>query len=94
MYVRIVKAVLGPRQRDVAQKIADELSPHIEEQPGCQGVTVFADDHAGEYGLIVFWDTKENAEAAAAIIRPQLDEHLVGHAQGPPDTHLYRVLSH
>jgi hypothetical protein len=62
--------------------------------PGDQHLfTVFGDDPDGQCGIFVLWDTEANAEAAARVIRPQLDQHLAGHVQGPPETRRFEVLS-
>jgi hypothetical protein len=93
MYARLVRFSLGPGKRSVVQALADDLSPLIGSQPGCNGATVFGDDAEGEYGLFVLWDTEANANAAAGIVRPKLDQHLAGHLNGPPDARLFAVLS-
>jgi hypothetical protein len=93
MYVRLVRFALGPEKRAVAQALADDLSPLIAAQPGCKSVTVFGDDSDGQYGLFVLWDSEANANAAAAVVRPKLDQHLSGHVQAPPDARLFEVLS-
>ena len=93
MFARLVRFTFGPGQRDAAQKIADDLTPLIAEQPGCAGVTVFGDDGDGQYGIFVLWDSRANAEAAAQVIRPQLDQHLAPKVQSPPETRLFEVLS-
>ena len=93
MYVRLVRFALGPGNRAVAQAIADDLAPQIAAQPGCGGVTVFGDDSDGQYGMVVHWDTQADANAAAAVISPQLNRHLSGHIQGALDARLFEVLS-
>lgn len=93
MFVRLVRFSCRPGSHAAAQAVADELAPLIAEQPGCQKVTVFGDEESGEYGVVVFWDTDEQAHAAAPLMRPKLDAHLAGHLTGPPDTRLFRVLS-
>ena len=93
MYARLVRFSLGQGKRAVAQSVADEIAPKIAAQPGCQGVTVFGDDASGEYGLFVLWDSEANANAAAGVIRPQLNEVIGQHVQGPPDARLFEVLS-
>ena len=65
MYVRLVRFKFGPGKRAAAQALADNLVPAIHEQAGCQSVAVFGDDQDGEYGLLVRWDTREHADAAA-----------------------------
>ena len=93
MYARLVRFSLGPGKRAVAQALAHEISPFIESQPGCQGVTVFGDDSDGQYGIFVLWDSEANANAAAQLVRPKLDQHLAGQAQGPPEARLFEVIS-
>ena len=93
MYARLVRFSFGPGKRTVAQALADDLTPKIAAMTGCKGVSVFGDDSDGQYGLFVLWDSDANANSAAAVIRPQLEQHLAGHAQGPPDARLFEVLS-
>jgi hypothetical protein len=93
MHARLVRFPLGPGKRAVAQALADDLSPKIEAMPGCKGVTVFGDDSDGQYGIFVLWACEAEANSAAAVIRPQLEQHLSGHVQGPPDARLFEVIS-
>jgi quinol monooxygenase YgiN len=93
MYARLVRFSLGPGKRAVMQALADDIAPLIASQPGCNGVTVFGDDSDGQYGLFVLWNSEANANAAAQLIRPKLNDHLSGHAQGTPEARLFEVLS-
>lgn len=93
MYARLVRFALSPGNDDVGQAIADELTPVIQAQPGCQSVTVFGDMTDGEHGIFVLWDSHEHANAAAQVIRPTLDRHLAGNVRQAPDTRLFEVLS-
>jgi len=93
MFARLVRFELGPGKRAEAQAMADEVAPLIGAQPGCHGVTVFGDEADGRYGIFVVWDSQENADSAARVVRPKLDEHLAGNAQGPPETGLYEILT-
>ncbi len=93
MYARLVRYSLGPGKRAEAQAIADHLAPLIASQPGCASVTVFGDDSDGQGGVFVLWDSEAHAQSAAAAVRPVLNEHLSAHAQGPPETRLFEVLS-
>jgi quinol monooxygenase YgiN len=93
MYARLVRFSFGPGNHEAAQALADDIAPQIETQPGCKGVTVFGDEADGAYGLFVLWDSEQNANAAAQVIRPKLDEHLSGKVQAPPDARLFKVLS-
>jgi len=40
----------------------------------------------------VLWDTQEHADAAAAIIGPELQAHLAGKVSGQPELRLWTVL--
>ena len=91
MFVRLVRFSVGPGNEATAQALAEDLAPLIAQQPGCQHVTVFGDD-SGECGLFVLWDSQDNANAAAQVVRPKLDAHLPGKIQAPPDARLFRVL--
>jgi hypothetical protein len=93
MYARLVRFSFGPGKRAETQSVADDLAPLIASQPGCESVTVFGDDSDGQYGNFVLWDSQDNADVAARVIRPRLDEHLSGNAQGAPETRLFEVMS-
>jgi quinol monooxygenase YgiN len=90
-YVRLVRFAIEPGNEGPVQALAHELVPKIEQQPGCESVVVFVDDE-GQAGVFVLWDSHEHANAAAAIIRPQLDSHLSGHLTAPPEPRLFRVV--
>jgi heme-degrading monooxygenase HmoA len=92
MFARLVRFTLGSGSEAKAQELAEELAPLIADQPGCQAVTVFGDANDGEYGIYVLWDTQEHADAAAGLVRPQLDKHLAGNVTAPPETRLFKVL--
>jgi len=92
MFARLVRFKLEPGTEMQAQQLADDLTPLIAGQPGCQAVTIFGDDADGEYGIYVLWDSQEHADAAAGIVRPQLDKHLAGKIARPPEPKLFRVL--
>ncbi len=93
MYARLVRFSLGPGRSAEAQALTDDLAPLIAQQPGCQHVTVFGDEGDGECGLFVLWDSQDNANAAAQVVRPKLDAHLAGKVQAPPDARLFKVLN-
>ena len=44
----------------------------------------------GECRIYVLWDSQENADAAAAVVQPQLQKHLAGNVTRPPDRRLFR----
>jgi heme-degrading monooxygenase HmoA len=93
MYARLVRFSFGTGKQAEAQAIADDIAPLIASQQGCQGVTVFGDENDGEYGIFVLWESEAEANAAAQVVRPKLEEHLAGNAKAPPDARLFKVLS-
>jgi heme-degrading monooxygenase HmoA len=92
MFARLVRFKHVPGSETKAQELADELAPLIADQLGCQAVTIFGDHGDGEYGIYVLWDTREHADAAAGLVRPQLDKHLAGSVTAPPEPRLFGVL--
>ena len=92
MFARLVRFSLDSVGEAKAQELADELGPLIAIQPGCEAVTIFGNDGDGEYGIYVLWDSQENADTAAALVRPRLNEHLAGKVKAPPDTRLFQVI--
>ena len=92
MYARLVRFAFGPGKQDKAKKLASDLVPQISSRPGCKGATCFGDSESGEYGLFVLWNSKEEADAASAVIGPKLQQHLAGNVQSPPAINLYEVI--
>jgi len=92
VFARLVRFSLEPGNETKARELAGEVGPLIAAQPGCQAVTVFGDHGEGEYGIYVLWDSQENADTAAGVVRPRLNEHLAGNVKAPPDTRLFEVL--
>ena len=64
--------------RGNGQDLVDDLVPAIKSQPGCAGATFFTNKSDWESGLIVMWDSKDDADAAAALIGPWLSQGLQG----------------
>ena len=59
----------------------------------CQSAIFFGGGEDSESGLAVLWDSQEHADAAAAVISPQLEQHLLGNVSGPPERRLFPVLA-
>jgi hypothetical protein len=93
MFIRLVRFSFGPGKQGEAQAIVDEIVPLIADQPGCERVTMFGDDSDGEYGIIVYWDTREHADEAAVIVSPKLMGHFEENVRGEPELHLFPVKS-
>ena len=91
MYVRLVRFTLGEGARSTAEKLADEFIPAIKAHTGCSECVFITDDDAGEYGIVVHWDSKENADAAAAAIGPRLSKALSEVTEEPASMRLFEV---
>ncbi len=94
MYARLVQFTFGPNAHEKAEQLAGDLGPAIGALKGCKGVTFFGDEADGEYGLFVLWESQEDAEATAQVIRPRLEKGLSGNIQGPPRIRLFKVIEH
>ncbi len=92
MFVRLVMFNLGTGKRAIADSLASDLGPQIRGLAGCQSATFFGDDSDGQYGIYVLWESQEEADAAAAVIAPQLQKHLAGNVTEPPSRRLYQVI--
>ena len=92
MYVRQVRFTLGSGNHTAAQELANQLIPAIRDLSGCRSATFFGDEASGEYGLVVLWESREEADAASAVIGPRLQQGLSGIAQGPPDIRLFEAM--
>lgn len=85
MNLRLVQFNLGSGKRASAEAIADKIVPAIRMQPGCDRCVFFADDATGDYGLVVLWASKREADAAAEVIGPMMSSAL-GQAKATGDS--------
>ncbi len=92
MYARLILFTIGPGKRALADKIAGQFAPALRSRKGFKGVTFLADDSVGEYGSLVLWETKEDAEDAAENLFPEVQKALSGLVKGPPTHPLYEVV--
>ena len=91
MYARLVMFTLGAEMRSTAEKLGDQFASVFKTLKGFKSATFLADDTASEYGCLSLWESKEDAEAASTVIRPQLEQALSGIAKGPPTVRLFEV---
>ncbi|MFX1512050.1 MAG: YdhR family protein [Promethearchaeota archaeon] len=93
MYARLTLFNLGPGKRETAEKIMGQFAPKIKEREGFIKATFVADDTVGEYGGIILFESKKDAETAFKELSPRLQETLSG-IQGEPtfNTKLFEVL--
>ena len=91
MYAQLSIIKLGGGMRSTAEKIADQSLPTLKMLKGFKSVTFFGDVELGEYGSFTLWETKEDAEAAAAVMRPKVEKAVSGIAKAPPTRQFYEV---
>ena len=59
---------------------------------GCDGCEFFADYEAGDYGIVVLWASKQDAEAAASGISPILTPLLADAKKTAESRGLFDIL--
>jgi len=91
MYAQLVIIALGPGMRPTAEKLADQFAPVVKAQKGFKSITFLGDEEVGEYGSFSLWETKEDAEADAAVTNPQLEIILRDIAKAPPTRRFFEV---
>ena len=91
MYAQLSIITLGPGKRPVAEKLADQFNPALRTLKGFKKVTFLGDDTIGEYMSLSLWESKEAAEAAATVIRPQLEQAVSDIAKVPPTRRFFEV---
>jgi hypothetical protein len=81
----------GGDKKAEAMQIMDTMIPFIKSQKGCTDCLFLMHDGDGRYASLVFWDSKENADAAAGIIGPKLIPALNKIATEPVSPVLFQV---
>ena len=91
MYASLSIIKLGPGMRSTAEKIADQSVPTLKAMKGFKGVTFLGDVTVGEYSSLSLWESKEDAEAAAAVMAPKVEQAVSGIAKEPPTRRFFEV---
>jgi heme-degrading monooxygenase HmoA len=92
MYPRVVIFKLGQGERSTIQALAAAFDPLYRAQPGFNELYVLGNQVSGEYGSFSVWESKDDAEAADAMIAPQLQQALAGRLQGAPTRWFFDVV--
>ena len=74
MYARLILVKAGPGKRAELERVAGQMQPLIAPLKGFVSTTALVDDVNGEYGVFMIWESKEAADAAAAMYRPKSQE--------------------
>ena len=91
MYASLSVLTLGPGMRSTAENLADQFAPALRALKGFKRVMFLGDETVGEYASLSVWESKEDAEAAAAVIGPQLEQAVRGIVKGPPTRRFFEV---
>jgi len=91
MYATLATFQLGPGMRSAGEKAADEALLQLKTLKGFKNATFFGDVEIGEYMTLAIWETKEDADAAMAIMAPKTDEALGSVLKSPPTRKTYMV---
>lgn len=91
MYARYIVLKLGTANRALGKRIADGAASRYAAQKGYRSVTFLFDEAAGEYASLSVWNSREEAEAASAALRPWLLEVTSGQLLAPPESHFFEV---
>ncbi len=91
MYAQLLMLKLGGGMRSIGEKLADQSFLAIKTLKGFKGITFFGDVESGEYASLSIWESKEDAEAAAAVTGPKTEQAVKGIAKAPPTRQIYEV---
>ena len=91
MYASLLTLNLGSGMRLAGEKLADQFASVLRTLKGFKEVTFLADDTVGEYGSLTLWESKEDVEAAAAVLGPKLEQAVSGIAKEPPTRRVFEV---
>ena len=71
MYIRMLNFETTASNKAEIIAIMDGIIPKIKAK-GCKDCMLIMHENDNHYALLVFWDSKQQADAAAPIIGPQL----------------------
>ncbi len=92
MFARLVIFKVGPGMRATIEQIVDQFDRLYRSQTGFKNLFIIGDDSTGEYGSFSVWESRDEADAANAVIAPQLQQALTGKLQGPPSRWFFEIL--
>jgi hypothetical protein len=71
MYIRMLNFEISANQKAKVIGIMEEISPKIKAM-GCKDCMFIMHETDNHYALLVFWESREQADAAAPVIGPKL----------------------
>ena len=91
MYAQLVMLTIGPGMRSTGEKLADQFASALKSLKGFISITFFGDVEVGEYASLSLWESKEDAEAAAAATGPKLEQAVSGIVKEQPTRRFFEV---
>ena len=91
MYASLVMLTIGPGMRSTGEKLAEQCGSALKSLKGFISVTFIGNVEVGEYGSLSIWESKEDAEAAAATTGPRLEQALSGLVKEQPTRRFFEV---
>ena len=89
MYTRLILVNVGPG--NAGKWLADTFAPIYKTMKGFKGSTFFGEWETGECGALSQWESKEDADAASASMKPKLQEVAGGILKGPPTVKTFEL---
>jgi len=72
MFIRMLNFQIEENKKSDLVTIMDQMIPKIRSLKGCKDCMFIMHESDDHYALLVWWNSKDDAEAAAAFIGPQL----------------------
>ena len=91
MIARLLLMDFGTGIRSAGEKIADQFAGIYKTMKGFKGSTFFGEWETGECGALSQWESKEDADAASASMKPKLQEVAGGILKGPPTVKTFEL---
>ena len=83
MYARLIIFNLGSGMGAAAERLTDRFAPLLKARRGLVDAIFFANDAAGEYGVLTIWESKEDVEEEATLVIPRLQDALASFSVTP-----------
>jgi len=91
MYATFTMINLGPGMRQEAEKIANQFAPVNRSLKGFIRYNYFGDVETGDYGSLILYESKEDAENALATIGPEMKKTAGDIVKGEPIRRVFEI---
>jgi heme-degrading monooxygenase HmoA len=91
MYALLTTFTLGVGMRSKAEELADRFARLLKNMKGFKNLLCLGDYNVGEYVALSIWQSRDDAEAAASVAGPQLQQALTGIVKGPVTRRCFEV---